>query len=315
MAREQPDSIGCVWSNDVDSKRLVVLQANLNRSGFAHSAVSKINGASFGNVFPETFDSILLDAPCSGEGTGYKSASAYERWSEKGVRDIANLQQSLLHSAAKACKVGGSIVYSTCTINHRENESQIKWLLETYPDAFEVEDVSMVNAENGLTHYQDEEMISPEVAKQCIRCRPHHQSTGGFFVVKFRKTRSIAKPYTFDKAHSKQNQFSTPLTHSRGQDRNIAKWLKESFGMDIDLNQYAFVTSAKKVFVTSPVIVPFLSKARFEKVGVPIAKVLTSKRTGDVSYIPLQHLANSLGHLATHHTIDITPEQAQAYSE
>jgi 16S rRNA (cytosine1407-C5)-methyltransferase len=106
MSREQPDAIGCIRSNDIDPKRLTILGTNLNRSGLAHIAISKINGASFGVVFPETFDSILLDAPCSGEGTGYKSASAYERWSEKGVKDIADLQQSLLHSAAKACKIG-----------------------------------------------------------------------------------------------------------------------------------------------------------------------------------------------------------------
>lgn len=155
-------------------------------------------------MFPETFDSILLDAPCSGEGTGYKSASAYERRSEKGVRDIAALQQSLLHSAAKATKVGGSIVYSTCTLNHRENESQIQRLLETYPDAFEIEDVSMSSAESGITHYGEQKMISSNHAQQCIRCRPHRQHTGGFFVTKFRKIRSIAKPYTFDKASTKQ---------------------------------------------------------------------------------------------------------------
>ncbi|USN56873.1 MAG: hypothetical protein H6766_07935 [Candidatus Peribacteria bacterium] len=134
-------------------------------------------------------------------------------------------------------------------------------------------------------------------------------------MTKIRKTASIAKPYTFDKASSKQGEFSTSLSHSKAQDKTIARRLHDSFGIEVDLDNYAFVASQKTVFLTSPTILPYLNHARFEKVGIPIAKILTNKRTEEKDFIPLQHLANTLGHLATHHTISITPNQAQSYTE
>ncbi len=65
---------------------------------------------------------MLLDAPCSGEGTVFKNPGALEHWREKSVKTIARLQEKLLRSALTTLKVGGTLVYSTCTLNKFENE-------------------------------------------------------------------------------------------------------------------------------------------------------------------------------------------------
>ncbi len=92
---------------------------------------------------PEFFDSILLDAPCSGEGTGFKSDFGTKFWDIRKVESIAKVQQQLLISAFKACKVGGSILYSTCTSNPLENEVNVQLLLDKYGDKLELQEIKI----------------------------------------------------------------------------------------------------------------------------------------------------------------------------
>jgi len=105
MIAQYPEAIGCIRSNDINAKRLQALQANINRSGLYNTVVSKINGYSFGKALPETFDSILLDAPCSGEGTSFRSSESLKFRNPQAIKTIANTQYQLLISALKACKV------------------------------------------------------------------------------------------------------------------------------------------------------------------------------------------------------------------
>ncbi len=86
---------------------------------------------------PEMFDAILLDAPCSGEGVVRKDPDALKNWSPESNQEIAATQRELIHSAFHALRPGGTLVYSTCTLNQEENEAVCLWLKETYPDAVE----------------------------------------------------------------------------------------------------------------------------------------------------------------------------------
>lgn len=99
--------------------------------------MTNYDGRFFGN-YPEIFDKILLDAPCSGEGTAYKTDDALKFWNLKNIKRIAKLQAQLLESALISLKIGGEIVYSTCTLNRLENEEIIQSLLEKYPEEIEV---------------------------------------------------------------------------------------------------------------------------------------------------------------------------------
>lgn len=167
----QAGSQAIVWANDLDAGRLPVLENNLDRTGMYNTCVSKYSAAVFGTSHPEFFDSVLLDAPCSGEGTGFKSDAAFKWWKPSVVENIASLQFQLLTSAVLACKPGGSIIYSTCTLNPIENEDNIRRILDLYPDHLEVEHLDCVGVGRGLDGYSG-------ISEHVLRCWPHIQQTG-----------------------------------------------------------------------------------------------------------------------------------------
>ena len=82
-----------------------------------------------------TFDRVLVDAPCSGEGR-FRSDDprSHQKWSTKGVKRLASVQKSLLHAAIQAVRPGGVIVYSTCTLGQDENEAVLRRALARYGD-------------------------------------------------------------------------------------------------------------------------------------------------------------------------------------
>ncbi len=82
---------------------------------------------------PEMFDAILLDAPCSGEGVVRKDPDALKNWSPESNQEIAATQRELIDSAFHALRPGGTLVYSTCTLNQEENEAVCLWLQRDLP--------------------------------------------------------------------------------------------------------------------------------------------------------------------------------------
>lgn len=96
------------------------------------------DGIRYGLVSPDTFDAILVDAPCSGEKHLIKSPQELEKWSEKRTKRLAQKQYGLLCSALLAAKSGATIVYSTCSISPYENDGVIQKLLEKKGDSVEL---------------------------------------------------------------------------------------------------------------------------------------------------------------------------------
>lgn len=78
----------------------------------------------------ESFDRVLLDAPCSGLGQRPNMGTT---WSLKEIRSYQPLQRKLLQAAVRLLKKGGVLVYSTCTVTLEENEEQVAWALKTFP--------------------------------------------------------------------------------------------------------------------------------------------------------------------------------------
>ncbi len=157
-----------VVANEFAKERISSLIENVERMGtFDRTGVTNMNAALFGTL-PETFDRILLDAPCSGEGIGFKAEESLKHWNLKNVKTIARLQQKLLVAGISALKTGGELLYSTCTLNRFENEGVLEGAAKELPGVFEIT-------------FQK-------------RFWPHVEEAGGFFVAKIRKTAPSPEP-------------------------------------------------------------------------------------------------------------------------
>lgn len=120
------------------------------------------------------FDRVLVDAPCSGLGTLQGHPDLRWRASERQIEELAELQCKILLAAAQAVSPGGTLVYSTCTISHAENERQMERFLDSHRD-FAAAPASPVAAS------------SPDGSGPFLSTLPDRDRTAGFFVAKLRR--------------------------------------------------------------------------------------------------------------------------------
>ncbi len=179
---------GLVLANDMNRGRLQALNANMQRLGMLNGAISYMPGERLGRVYPEFFDKVLLDTPCSGLGTLGTHGEIAGWWSQEKMRKIALVQQQLFISAVKALKPGGEMVYSTCSVAPEENEAVIEAMLKDYP--LEVLDIDKKRFPfAGAVSEYDGHTFNKELQK-VLRVWPQQQAMEGFFVARLKKTGS-----------------------------------------------------------------------------------------------------------------------------
>ncbi|MDD3474547.1 MAG: RsmB/NOP family class I SAM-dependent RNA methyltransferase [Candidatus Dojkabacteria bacterium] len=134
-----------ITANDVDEYRVRKLINVLHQFGSTNVEVINKDGADLGNIYPDHFDKVILDAPCSGEGMIYLAGRKPLRfWSIKKVNAMSKVQKKLIESAFKSLKRGGTLIYSTCTLEPEENEEVITHLLNKNSNA-RIEEIDFVN--------------------------------------------------------------------------------------------------------------------------------------------------------------------------
>jgi 16S rRNA (cytosine1407-C5)-methyltransferase len=186
---------GTLVANEISLDRIKMLVYNIDRMNAANAGVINFKGEWLAGVFNEYFDKILVDAPCSALGVLQKKEEVSNWWNEERMSKIAAMQMAIITSALKMVKVGGEIVYSTCTMTVEENEMIINHILNKYP--VETVDISLpVISSNSFTSYKDKVFHSGISKTQ--RILPWEDDSEGFFVAKLRKTDSLAvsKPAT-----------------------------------------------------------------------------------------------------------------------
>ena len=128
---------GVLVSNEIVSSRCKILTGNIERLGLKNTVVTCMDTARLVNLFPETFNLIMVDAPCSGEGMFRKEEIAIDEWSQSNVLMCQSRQKEILENAAKCLKSGGYIIYATCTFSLEENEMTVDTFLQNHPE-FEI---------------------------------------------------------------------------------------------------------------------------------------------------------------------------------
>lgn len=125
---------GLLVTNEIHPARAKILSSNIERLGITNALVCNETPDRLAEFFPEFFDKILGDAPCSGEGMFRKNEEAVSEWSPENVVLCAARQDEVLLSAAKMLRPGGRLVYSTCTFSPEENEETMERFLAAHPD-------------------------------------------------------------------------------------------------------------------------------------------------------------------------------------
>ena len=108
---------GVLVSNEIISSRCKILTGNIERLGLDNTVTTCMDTKKLASVFPNCFDLIMCDAPCSGEGMFRKEEIAVSEWSEGNVKMCAQRQAEILENAGKLLKNGGYIIYATCTFS------------------------------------------------------------------------------------------------------------------------------------------------------------------------------------------------------
>lgn len=175
------DDRGLIIANDASASRIAALCANLQDAGVLSSVVTHYPGERFGYWFPEVFDRVLLDAPCSGESLRASERRKARPISEKERRRLHQRQVGLLMSAFQALKPGGEVVYATCTLSPDENEATLDALLREYPQQASIESLSHVLPIPAPALVSDGERDFHPAVRLAARLWPHLYDTSGFF--------------------------------------------------------------------------------------------------------------------------------------
>ena len=186
LASKLGDS-GLLVSNDISVSRAYSLLKNLELGGHKNIYVMAEDISKLSKKFVKSFDKILIDAPCSGEGMLRKDPSIIKEWEDKGNEYYANLQKDIVKSAVSMLKDGGMMVYSTCTFDKSEDEDIVSYILSLDDDL----KLERINEYEGFTRGIDMD--------EAIRLYPHKLQGEGHFVALVKK--DTPKTVTVKKKH------------------------------------------------------------------------------------------------------------------
>lgn len=299
---------GVILANDVQEKRLWTLKGALNRSGVTNAIVVKKVGQWYAKHMTERFDRVLCDAPCSAQGTVRKDSDALQYASLDNIGKMAHLQFSLLEAAVHATKVGGRIVYSTCTLAPEENETLVNDILRRYPSQLEVVDPrTLAIAPDGFWDPAVDDALraqGDEGRNPYLRLWPQTFDTEGFFCAVLRKTAPTKDPQTMDRVPFVEEEMSK---RQRGEvEQFLTKYYGTSFLRE---GERIYVRGEHYVITNKDCAHANLPVADYA-LGLPFGKTLPEGRV-----MPAHEIVTLRGNEAALRLWDITEEDRKVLFE
>lgn len=183
-----------ILANDGSQSRIPALRSVLSTWGGVNLAVTNYPGEAFGGWFPNTFDRVLLDAPCSMENLRPTPNRPLRETTEDERLRLGERQLALLVSGMQCLRPGGQLVYATCSLAPEEDEAVLNALLERFPHAMNIVDVSDQLPFNapGLSQF-GEQHFHPSLAR-ALRLWPHLTGMSGFFTALIQKIDTLQPP-------------------------------------------------------------------------------------------------------------------------
>jgi len=218
-------------ANEVIRNRSQILAENLIKWGYPDVAVTNNDPADFSSLVA-LFDLILTDVPCSGEGMFRKDPGAIEEWSPENVTICYQRQRRIIADVWSSLKIGGILIYSTCTYNQKEDEENIEWIK------------AELGAESLSVDVPQEWGITGNLAgtdAPVYRFLPHKTKGEGFFLAALRKIGN-EEIEPLRKNSFKKNKKEKPLEIPQ----QARQWLQHPEDYDLE-RRVDFIIACKKV--------------------------------------------------------------------
>ena len=280
---------GILVASDMDTRRIKALQSNLSRLGVVNAYVTRVTASNMVKHYPETFDRILLDPSCSGEGLFVTKEGQPNYWNKKAVKHFSGLQFGLLRQAFQMLKPGGRLLYSTCALNAIENDGVVNDFLAKTPEA--AVDTRV------LAELEARGICVPEQSAglQGIRFWPHKTKTKGFFCIALTKTAS-------QNLDSEPSRFSLKVLNAK--DRLIYdEFLEKEFG--VSSKAYDWIPFEHHLYLASPELKELPPPPGFS----PSMPAMKTYEAGEMK--PSHEGVMFFAPMATKHVVALTKEQME----
>lgn len=285
---------GLLVANDISSSRAKGLLKNIEVFGIGNVLVSCEEPGKLAGFFPEYFDKILIDAPCSGEGMFRKDKKMVRAWEEHGPEFFSNIQRNLICQAAGMLKPGGMLLYSTCTFDSRENEQIIAHLLKEDP-RFEI--LSIEPYEGFAPGMPEQAEEGPEELSRTVRIFPHRMKGEGHYLALLHKRDEKAGEELID--HAPSHTFTKT---SAGRKERVPEELTEFWKhISRPLRPDRLEIRGDKIY-EMPEGLPDLKGLRFLRTGLLLGELKKNR------FEPSQALAMTLGKDSCDACIDLSCE-------
>lgn len=248
---------GVLIANDISNSRARGLLKNLELFGIGNMMVISEEPGKLVEYFPEYFDKILIDAPCSGEGMFRKDKKMVKAWEEHGPEFFSKLQRSIITQAAAMLKPGGMILYSTCTFDPLENEQTVEYLLDTCPE-FEI--CEMEGYEGFCEGRPEYVKDHSEEYRKTVRIFPHKMQGEGHYLALVKRGDAV------------ENSKEKPAKSKSGVKKipeELEQFLKE---LSWDIDRSRLDIREERVYYM-PEGLPMLKGVRFLRSGLLLGEV------------------------------------------
>lgn len=300
---------GLVIANDSSRDRITALRLVMQSWGAINIAATHYPGERYGAWFPETFDRVLLDAPCSMQGLRATESHNLRAISQNELLSLARRQVRLLTSALQAVKVGGQVVYATCTLSPEEDEAVLDAVLKRFAGAVEVVNLShqFSGVGKALSGYGDQS-FDPAV-QGAARLWPHRFGTAGFFTALLTKTAPFPGRQDSPPARPFERTGLRWLTRS-GEDALLGR-LQETYGIDFEpvLAQQGLTLWQRnqRIFALPEAYLDHFETLPFQFLGMLVGEETPS------GFAPSFEWVARFGRQATTGTVILTLQQVSAW--
>lgn len=266
---------GVLVLNEIVFQRAKILESNIERMGIRNAVITNNSPKDIERLLPEYFDTVVVDAPCSGEGMFLKEEAAVKAWNMNNVLTCAARQYEILSSAYNTLQCGGYLVYSTCTLNRYENEEVIERFLASHND---METVPVCDSLKNVTPAG----FAP--VDNAIRIFPHNSVGEGHFVCLMHKRSGGINNMRFTDAFEPLKSDSE---------------FRDLFSKLASIDLYGKLGKYKDRVFILPDEIPYVKGINVIKCGVAACDIVKGRIE------PLHNLVTALYKGETHDSIDL----------